>query len=70
MGPFKLRFRIWYRNDTTFQNTRPFPDGLVKRYIQTMSEQQFSLILRSAKLESSRTKVNAAEIKIVSCSHV
>ena len=35
-----------------------------------MSEQQFSWIQRSAELESSRTKVNATEIKIVSCSHV
>ena len=57
------RLRIWYRNDITSQNTWPCPDGLVKRYVQTMSEQQFSLILRSAELESSRKKVNAAEIK-------
>ena len=35
-----------------------------------MAEQQVSLILRSVELELSRTKVNATEIKIVSCSHV
>ena len=66
MGLFKSKFRIWYRSDTTSQNMRPFLDRLVKGDVLMMSEQQFSLILSSTELQSSRTEVSAAENQLVS----
>ena len=57
---------VLHLNDTTFQNVTISRRGCEMGC--TMSEQQFSLILRCAELESSRTKVNGTEIKIRSFS--